>query len=337
MVYKRLPDNLPDILRKNGLKVVEVPGWKTRGRPLSAGDFDPVGVLNHHTATGTNWTDEKVIALLVKGRPDLPGPLVQFGLSRDGVVHVVASGRCNHAGVAKASGTVSKGDGNKLYIGIEVFNDGVNEAYPKVQHDAQVLLNAVLSNEVTKNSVQTVRGHKETSVSGKPDPKFNMDVFRAEVSKKMKDLKKVTIVVKEDVVASKPGPRIVHSGKIGEAKEYKIPLGKEVAVDKEKWYTLVTFHIPKGGRYLFTTQIRKHADTTTKGGTQLVRQNWPGLAPKDSTGHNSFQPAFKIDGEWFRWETFNHVISGGGDVTVEVAFLKASSKVRAVCKVERIS
>ena len=185
MVYYRLPNNTPEILRKHGLKVVEVDGWQKRGRPLSTGEFSPVGVLCHHTATGKNWTDKAVVDLLVKGRKDLPGPLVQFGLARDGTVYLIASGRCNHAGKAKASGTVASGDGNKLYLGIEAFNDGVAETYPLVQYNAYVLLCAVLSTEITGNSVQTVRGHKETSQTGKPDPRFDMDKFRNSVNTKM--------------------------------------------------------------------------------------------------------------------------------------------------------
>lgn len=190
MTYKRLPNDLPDILRKHGLKVVEVDGWKTRGRPSTVGEFNPVGVLCHHTGTGTDWSDSAVVNLLIRGRADLPGPLSQIGLSRDATVYIVASGRCNHAGTAKAAGTVASGDGNKLYIGIEAFNDGKKEAWPKVQYDAYVLLCALLSLYVTKNSVNTVNGHKETSVSGKPDPKFDMNAFRSKVSAKMVELNK---------------------------------------------------------------------------------------------------------------------------------------------------
>ena len=188
MVYKRLPDNMPAILRKHGLKVVEVPGWKTRGRPASIGEFAPVGVLCHYTATGKNWTDKRVVDLLVDGRSDLPGPLSQFGLGRDATVYLVASGRCNHGGPARASGTVSAGDGNKLYIGIEAFNAGGDDPWPKIQYDAYVLLCAVLSLEITKNSSKTVRGHRETSKTGKPDPQFSMVTFRDRVGAKMIDV-----------------------------------------------------------------------------------------------------------------------------------------------------
>lgn len=185
MTYNRLPDNLPRILRRHGLKVVVVPGWRTRGRPASTGGFNPVGVLCHHTATSKRSSDAAVLSLLIRGRSDLPGPLAQFGLSRDGTVYVIASGRANHAGTAKASGSVAAGDGNELYMGIEAYNDGVGEAWPQAQKAAYALLCAVLSVELTKNSRETVRGHKETSVTGKIDPTFDMSDFRESVGKVM--------------------------------------------------------------------------------------------------------------------------------------------------------
>lgn len=183
-----LPDNLAQTLKSYGLDVVEVPGWKTRGRPSSTGGFDPVGVLCHHTATSKSSSVASVLRLLVAGRSDLPGPLCQLGLGRDGTVYLVAAGRANHAGEAKASGSVGAGDGNKLYIGIEAFNNGVGEPWPSVQYEAYIALCAVLSVEITKNSVATVRGHKETSVTGKIDPTFDMSQFRARVESKIRVL-----------------------------------------------------------------------------------------------------------------------------------------------------
>lgn len=173
-----LPANLPDLLRRRGLKVVEVDGWKTRGRP---GAFAPVGALCHHTATSKASTDADVIRLLVNGRSDLPGPLCQFALGRDGTVYIIAAGRANHAGKAKASGTVAAGDGNALYVGTEAMNDGVGEPWPAVQYRAYVKLEAALCVDVTGNSAETVRAHKETSVTGKIDPTFNMAAFRLAV------------------------------------------------------------------------------------------------------------------------------------------------------------
>lgn len=186
----RLPDNTPEILRRHGLKVKVVPGWKTRGRPASTGGFSPVGVLCHHTATTVAWTVLAVIRLLTGGRSGLPGPLCQFGLDRDGTVWLVAAGRANHAGVARPVGSVAGGDGNELYFGIEAFNSGTGEPWPAAQYNAYVLLAAVLQVEFTKNSARAVSGHKETSTTGKIDPTFDMSVFRSRVAAMMDQITK---------------------------------------------------------------------------------------------------------------------------------------------------
>lgn len=187
MTYRYLTQ-LADVLRAADLKVVEVPGWKTRGRPSSTGGFDPVGVLWHHTgAKDTNphsIADDKAYAewLAEIGRSDLPAPLCQLSIGRDGTVYVCAAGRGNHAGKAKASGSVAAGDGNQLYIGVECQNTG-SEGWPAAQRDAMVTTGAVLATKVLHTSAQAQRGHRETSVTGKWDPgKLDLDEFRADVA-----------------------------------------------------------------------------------------------------------------------------------------------------------
>jgi hypothetical protein len=194
-----LPDNTADILRDAGLKVVEVPGWKTRGRPVSTGGFEPVGVLNHHTAASAlGWVKSKIADyihwIFFVGRPSdgLPPPLCNIVLWRDGTVYLGAAGRANHAGKAKARGTVAAGDGNRMYVGIEWMLSGT-EIIPEVMYDAGVLLNKVLLDKILHTSVGTVAAHYETSVTGKwdiGDPKgvawnghrvMNMATFRRAV------------------------------------------------------------------------------------------------------------------------------------------------------------
>lgn len=188
-----LPSNTPDILRNAGLKVKEHSGWRTRGH----GAFSNVGVLTHHTATGPYTSNTTVFNLLIRGRSDLAGPLCNLGLDREGVVHIIAAGKAYHAGAAKASGTMAaNSSGNNVYIGIEAFNSGIGEKWNKKQYDSYVLLCAALSLKVTGNSAETVRAHKETSVTGKIDPfgptpyegTFDMSKFRARVKAKMNAL-----------------------------------------------------------------------------------------------------------------------------------------------------
>lgn len=173
MTYRFLPADLPDRLRKAGLKVVEIDGWQHRGRPASTGGFAPVGVLNHHTGAFDrigDLEDDLSYArwMALTGRSDLPAPLVQLSLSAEATVYVLAGGRANHAGVARASGSVAGGDGNMLYVGIEWMLSGT-QPIPAKMYEAGVILNAVLTEEILGNSVQTISCHYNTSVTGKWD------------------------------------------------------------------------------------------------------------------------------------------------------------------------
>lgn len=167
-----LPKNLPEVLRKAGLKVVTIDGWETRGRPASTGGFNPVGVLNHHTGSFDGPGDPnddlsyaRWLGLI--GRSDLPAPLCQMTLSTEGVVYLLAAGRANHAGTAKASGSVAAGDGNTLYVGIEWMLSGT-QAIPGAMMSAGIRLNAALLG-VLGSSSQAVSCHYQTSVTGKWD------------------------------------------------------------------------------------------------------------------------------------------------------------------------
>src|SRR5689334_10260795 len=96
---------LPQVLRAAGLKVVELPGWQDHGH----GDMGDVkGVLCHHTA-GPLTGEFSDLDVLVKGRPDLSGPLSQLGLGRSGTFYVVCAGKGWHAGAGNWQGIT---DGN---------------------------------------------------------------------------------------------------------------------------------------------------------------------------------------------------------------------------------
>lgn len=189
MAQRRLHD-LPDVLRKAGLRVVEVPGWRDFSRPESTGGFNPVGNLWHHTgAKDTNplsLDDDLAYAkwLAEIGRSDLPAPLCQLSVGRNGTIYVCAAGRGNHAGTAKASGPVPAGDGNALYIGWECQNTG-SEGWSGPQYEAMVKGAAATSLAYGWTAVAN-RAHKETSVTGKWDPgQLAMDDFREDIAEQM--------------------------------------------------------------------------------------------------------------------------------------------------------
>ena len=173
---------LAQVLKDAGLTVVEVAGWKIRGRP---GVFGPVkGVICHHTAGKSYDRNAPSLDLITRGRSDLPGPLSQLCLGRDGTFYVVAAGRCNHAGKGFWQGI---SDGNRSFIGIEAENDGIGEKWPAVQLDAYKRGCAAILKHV-KAPAKMVAGHREFALpkGRKIDPaNIDMDDFRADVAKLM--------------------------------------------------------------------------------------------------------------------------------------------------------
>ena len=168
---------LPDVLKAAGLKVAPVDGWQQRGR----GDVGKIfGVICHHTAGSRNGIMPS-LNTLVKGRSDLPGPLSQLGLGRDGTYFIIAAGRCNHAGKGEFKGVVN---GNTNFIGIEAENTGLadDSPWPDVQLDAYHRGVAAILAHIGRDE-SFCAGHKEYALprGRKDDPDFDMNAFRAAV------------------------------------------------------------------------------------------------------------------------------------------------------------
>jgi peptidoglycan hydrolase-like protein with peptidoglycan-binding domain len=169
---------LPQVLKDAGLKVAPVNGWENRGR----GDVGhTVGVLCHHTAGPKNGNMPSLNTLL-QGRSDLPGPLAQLGLGRDGTYYVIAAGRCNHAGAGFWKGFSS---GNTNFIGIEAENTGLSNdsPWPSIQVDAYARGVAAILRQIGRG-VDFCAGHKEYALPAhrKDDPDFDMNALRSAVS-----------------------------------------------------------------------------------------------------------------------------------------------------------
>ncbi|MGQ5576082.1 peptidoglycan recognition protein family protein [Streptomyces sp. ECR3.8] len=206
------PDQWLRILRAEGVRVEEYPGWRTRERDAATGKaFGPVRMfLNHHTA-GRNAKD--VVAK--NGVAGLPAPLAHVYLARSGVATMCSAGRANHAGAmavnayvsfrdeksnhpapSRASGTV---DGNDVSYGLEAENLGDGkDVYPREQYDAWVRINAAVC-RYHGWKADSIGCHKETSVEGKVDPRgpvegygsrgrfeFTPKQFRADVDERLK-------------------------------------------------------------------------------------------------------------------------------------------------------
>lgn len=204
------PEKWLEILRAEGVRVAEYPGWKTNERDQATGKpFGPVFmVLNHHTAGTASLTT------VAKGRTGLPGPLAHIHLNKQGLATMVSAGRANHAGLMAgnafqsfvdeddrhprpdaSTGTV---DGNDVSYGIEAENEGDNDdVYPEAQYDAWVRINAAIL-RYHGWGPDSVALHKETSVEGKVDPRgpvaeyshrgrfmFTGSLFRADVAQRL--------------------------------------------------------------------------------------------------------------------------------------------------------
>jgi len=167
-----------DLMRRRGLKVGAFAGWASAGRSST---MTPRALIAHHTAAPID-----VDRILRDGRSDLPGPLCNWALHRDGSWWLVASGRANHAGVGVLPSSESYGV--ECTGPIPTGNTGV-DAFP--MYDAYVLGVACIC-EVEGWSARVVYGHKETATPDgrKPDPAFgdsfpkpylDMDRFRAQI------------------------------------------------------------------------------------------------------------------------------------------------------------
>lgn len=106
-------------IRAQGVRVVEVAGWQTRGST----SFSPRGSVNHHTAGGSKGTCPS-LNTVVYGRGDLAGPLCNVLQSREAngndIAYVVAAGRANHAGSGGWQGL----SGNSSVYGLEIEHTG---------------------------------------------------------------------------------------------------------------------------------------------------------------------------------------------------------------------
>jgi hypothetical protein len=163
---------IADELRAAGLEVIEIEGWKNRGRPASTGNFNPTeGVTTHHTGSTSSATvTQPSLAILITGRSDLPGPLCQVATTWDGKVIVIAAGRANHAGAVgkpDCPGMPLGADGNALALGNEVMTNGTQEL-PAAQRHAIAVVNAVFLKHY-RNGPKRAHRHADISGSGKWD------------------------------------------------------------------------------------------------------------------------------------------------------------------------
>lgn len=193
--------NLDKAVARSGLIVKSLDNWKTN---KSNGAIDPEGVLVHHTGSFDSIADaandlDYAEWLAFTGRADLPPPLCNLAFSAESVVYLCAAGNANHAGEAKPSGPMpGAADGAVIYIGIEAMNSGSQgwdtlgktadgEVITQFEGYARLCASLCLFYGWPASHV---RGHKETSTTGKWDPGLlDMDKFRARIAEILKSWK----------------------------------------------------------------------------------------------------------------------------------------------------
>lgn len=160
-----------------------------RAKPVS-GPFLPRGIVIHHTGAQSmrrRIPPERIIG----GRRDLPGPLYQFGVSRDFTVDCYTNGRAHHAGMGDGAVLVAvateneppdplrdENQGNSWLLGITVDHHP-SEAPLRGKWTAAAMLTARIC-DLWGWDESRVIGHSEWTTR-KTDPDFPMGEFRSYV------------------------------------------------------------------------------------------------------------------------------------------------------------
>ena len=170
---------IADALRGYGLRVIEEPGWRTRGSAA----FNPQGVVAHHDAIRSATPSAAIVKMMKEGRTGLAGPLCNVWLDDDAddtslkgdpVAFIIAAGRANHAGAGSYRGLI----GNNSVFGIEARNAGTGEAWSMAMLDAYYRVAAALCTGMNRGP-EWICGHKEWAPTRKIDPKgIDMNNFR---------------------------------------------------------------------------------------------------------------------------------------------------------------
>lgn len=188
-------------LLAEGVRVKEHPSWRTYNRNHK-GSWGPTnGVIVHHTVSkGSDAT----VRICRDGYAGLPGPLCQGVITKDGVFHLISSGRANHAGggdgdvlaaviaeeyggrpPAPNVGNTDGVDGNARFYGWECENLGDGkDPWPAAQLETIERASAAVCRAYGW-SAKSVIGHLEWS-DDKNDPRgFTMPDMRRRVAARL--------------------------------------------------------------------------------------------------------------------------------------------------------
>lgn len=189
-------DWAPDVFRDAGLQVQVDDDWLTRGADLEGLD----AVLIHHDAVLGG--DLPSLPTLIRGRPDLRGPLCQWGVGDSGTIYVIAAGKANHAGRGRWGSCTS----SACTAGFECSNDGRGEPWWPVQIEAMEIACAAIARHLGRDE-RMFCGHKEWALplGRKIDPVgIAMGVFRTHVGGRLRT-PVAPVALEEELMICIPG------------------------------------------------------------------------------------------------------------------------------------
>lgn len=161
---------LADELRAAGVKVVEMDGWKTRGRGSGGYSTPPLCVMWHHTASPPSWHGQKDADYCTY--QDSNSPLANIIVGGD-TAWIAAAGATNTNGkgvsLSFSRGTVPADSMNSYAVGIEIGNDGVGEPWSQATIDTMFKISNAI-NKRLGNQPTDVSSHANYSVGRKIDP-----------------------------------------------------------------------------------------------------------------------------------------------------------------------
>jgi hypothetical protein len=177
-----------DRVRARGVKVVEMPNWKTTNRNHIGPWSDVFGIVEHHTG-GDTVDPYGYAGFLQRGSTALVGPLCQFSTAPNGDLYMIGWGRCNHAGggdpnvlaavqadavpldreLKPAFGNTTGVDGNRAFYGNEIMYSG-GHPMTAAQLETSLVVDVVIC-EYHHWTGASVIAHREWS-RDKPDPGY---------------------------------------------------------------------------------------------------------------------------------------------------------------------
>lgn len=162
---------LADVLRAGGCRVVEEPGWKTRGRPAESGPFHPKALLRHWDASSPG--SHGAINTVINGNGDVAPPYCSILTCRGNSdhpasVHVIAAGRANHGGTGEGWGVIPTDGANTYAVGHEIAQT-VDQPWPADQLDQVRKAEAAILSKLGAKTGNALCAHSEYAPGRKID------------------------------------------------------------------------------------------------------------------------------------------------------------------------